>query len=72
MLNCPINRPKCTESTALGAAFLSGLATGVWESTDELKKVRCTEKVFTSKISDEKRDELYNGWIKSVKMCLSE
>ena len=72
MLNCPVNKPNCIESTALGAAFLAGLATGVWKDKAELKKVRTTKKIFISEITDEKREELYSGWKKSVDMCLTK
>ena len=72
MLNCPVNKPNCIESTALGAAFLAGLATGVWKDKDELKKVRTTKKIFTNEIIDEKREELYSGWKKSVDICLTK
>ena len=72
MLNCPVNKPNCIESTALGATFLAGLATGVWKDKDELKKVRTTKKIFTNEITDERREELYSGWKKSVDMCLTK
>lgn len=72
ILNCPVNKPNCIESTAMGAAFLAGLATGVWNSEEELKEVRKTSKLFNSEITEEKREELYAGWKHSVKMCLTK
>lgn len=72
ILNCPVNKPNCIESTAMGAAFLAGLATGVWNSEEELKEVRKTSKIFNSEITEEKRKELYAGWKHSVKMCLTK
>lgn len=72
ILNCPVNKPNCIESTAMGAAFLAGLATGVWNSKEELKEVRKTSKLFNSEITEEKRKELYAGWKHSVKMCLTK
>lgn len=72
ILNCPVNKPNCIESTAMGAAFLAGLATGVWNSEEELKEVRKTSKLFNSEITEEKRKELYAGWKHSVKMCLTK
>ncbi|MCO8193413.1 MULTISPECIES: glycerol kinase GlpK [Anaerofustis] len=72
ILNCPVNKPNCIESTAMGAAFLAGLATGVWNSEKELKEVRKTSKLFNSEITEEKRKELYAGWKHSVKMCLTK
>lgn len=71
ILNRPVNKPKCIESTALGAAFLSGLATGVWKSLDELKKVRKTAALFEPSIDEENREKLYSGWQEAVDMCLS-
>ncbi|MGO5359073.1 glycerol kinase GlpK [Anaerofustis sp. LCP19S3_F7] len=72
ILNCPVNKPNCIESTAMGAAFLAGLATGVWNSEEELKEVRKTSKLFNSEITEEKRKELYAGWKHSVKICLTK
>lgn len=72
ILNCPVNKPNCIESTAMGAAFLAGLATEVWNSEEELKEVRKTSKLFNSEITEEKRKELYAGWKHSVKMCLTK
>lgn len=65
-------RPSSVESTALGAAFLAGLATGFWKSTEEIAAVTLGDgaRTFVPQISDEKRKELMNGWHKAVKKAL--
>tara|TARA_R110001583_G_scaffold52785_1_gene163447 strand:- start:545 stop:1402 length:858 start_codon:yes stop_codon:yes gene_type:complete len=59
-------RPQVTETTAMGAAFLAGLAVGVWKSTDELKTMLSTEREFTSTMDITTRATLYKGWQKAV------
>ena len=62
ILNCKILRPNCLETTALGAAYLAGLAVKVWKNKDEIKKFKSIDKIFLSKIDDEQREKLYRGW----------
>ncbi|WP_299802331.1 glycerol kinase GlpK [uncultured Shewanella sp.] len=64
--NVEVQRPELTETTALGAAFLAGLAVGFWDSTDELKNKAGIERNFTPEISVQKRDSLYQGWLNAV------
>ncbi|GIU11608.1 MULTISPECIES: glycerol kinase GlpK [unclassified Shewanella] len=64
--NVEVLRPELTETTALGAAFLAGLAVGFWDSTDELKNKAGIERNFTPQISMQKRDSLYQGWLNAV------
>ena len=66
MIRCNVNRPKTVETTALGAAYLAGLAIGFWESTEEIQNNRVVEKVFTPQMSIERRNELYDGWKRAV------
>ncbi len=66
MIRCNVNRPKTVETTALGAAYLAGLAVGVWESKEEIQKNRQVDKVFAPVMDEEKRNELYAGWKKAV------
>ena len=66
-----VQRPAVTETTAMGAAFLAGLAVGFWSSTSELKHRSGTDKTFIPSISSEKRDELYAGWQKAVSQTLT-
>ncbi|MBT3312493.1 MAG: glycerol kinase GlpK [Desulfobacterales bacterium] len=67
ILNIPVFRPKISETTVLGAAFAAGLATGFWDTTDELKSNWTLERKWDPEMSDKKRNELYNGWLKAVK-----
>jgi glycerol kinase len=66
MIRCSVNRPRNVETTALGAAYLAGLAVGLWESMEEIQHNRVVEKVFTPEMGKEKRDELYDGWKRAV------
>ncbi len=66
MIRCNVNRPKTVETTALGAAYLAGLAVGVWESKEEIQKNRQADKIFSPVMDEEKRNELYAGWKKAV------
>ncbi len=66
MIRCEVNRPLNVETTALGAAYLAGLAVGVWENKDEIKKYRKVEKTFVPVMDEEKRNEIYNGWKRAV------
>ncbi len=61
-----ISRPQNIETTALGAAFLAGLAVGFWKNKDELMKCRKTDKEFIPVMQDDKRDTLYKGWKRAV------
>lgn len=66
MIRCSVNRPRNVETTALGAAYLAGLAVGLWESMDEIQHNRVVEKVFVPEMDEAKRNELYAGWKKAV------
>lgn len=66
ILNTKVCRPKNVETTALGAAYLAGLATGFWKSRDEILKRRETERLFKPQMKNEKREQLYEGWKKAV------
>jgi glycerol kinase len=71
VLNTKVIRPTITETTALGAAYLAGLAVGYWESIDELQQQWQIERVFTPEIAQAFRNELVNGWKTAVKASLS-
>ena len=71
ILNCKVVRPEITETTALGAAYLAGLAVGYWKSMDEIQQQWQIENVFTSSMSNEIRNELSNGWKKAVTAAIS-
>lgn len=66
ILDLKVLRPKCLETTALGAAYLAGLACKVWKDKDEIMKNHMIEKIFLNRIDDNKRNTLYNGWLKAV------
>lgn len=71
ILNTKVIRPKITETTALGAACLAGLAVGYWKNTDEIQKQWQADKEFTPVMNDEKRNELVNGWQRAVKAAIA-
>lgn len=66
MIRTNVNRPKMVETTAIGAAYLAGLATGFWESTDEIAKIRQVDKIFEPKMDLAKREKRYRGWLRAV------
>jgi len=66
ILNTKVCRPKNVETTALGAAYLAGLATGFWASKEDILCRRETERVFEPEMSAECRDKLYSGWKRAV------
>ena len=66
MIRCNVNRPKTVETTALGAAYLAGLAVGVWKDKAEIEKNRQVEKIFEPKMPEEQRNALYEGWKRAV------
>ena len=70
ILNCKIMRPKCLETTALGAAYLSGLAVGFWDNISDLIKLHKVEHIFMPDMKEEERNKLYNGWKKAVEATM--
>ena len=66
ILNIEIIRPKVNESTALGAAFISGLATGFYSNIKELEQIIIPDKHFLPKMEETKRNTLYTNWKKAV------
>lgn len=67
MLNAPVNRPACVESTAMGAAYLAGLAVGYWENKEEVVKNQQLDRVFTPDMEEDERTAKRKGWNKAVK-----
>ena len=61
-----VKRPTVLETTALGAAYLAGLATGFWENKEEIKQKWILDKEFSPNMSQEERDKKYAGWLKAV------
>ena len=68
---CDVYRPRCIETTALGAAYLAGLAVGYWDSLEDVKNNWAIDKVFTSKMEEERRVKLLDGWHRAVKCALA-
>lgn len=64
--SCPIRRPVIRETTALGAAYLAGLAVGVWHSREELKRLWRCDTTFTPQMEPNMRAGLLQGWDKAV------
>jgi glycerol kinase len=70
LLNVPVERPRINETTALGAAYLAGLAVGYWKSQDEIAKQWAIDHTFEPKMEAETREALYKGWKKAVQAAM--
>ncbi len=66
ILDCVVERPTCLELTALGAAYLAGIAVGFWQSTDELEQVWKVDRIFEPKMTVATREHLLEHWHKAV------
>jgi glycerol kinase len=62
----PVLRPACVETTAMGAAYLAGLAVGYWKSTEDIRKNWSVDRHFEPKISSGQRNSMIHGWKKAV------
>ena len=71
ILGIPILRPECIETTALGAAYLAGLSTGMYKNLDEIKKNRSIEKNVTPQKDEAWREQKISIWRKAVERCLN-
>jgi glycerol kinase len=71
ILNCKVVRPKITETTALGAAYLAGLAVGYWKNIDDIQHQWQVDKSFSPSLNEEKRKDLLKGWQRAVKASIS-
>ena len=70
ILNCKIIRPYCLETTALGAAYLAGLAVGFWKNKEDLIRLHKVEQIFMPNMSEVDRNKKYNGWKQAVKATM--
>lgn len=70
VLNCEVHRPQCIETTALGAAYLAGLAVGYWDSLEDVKDNWAINRVFHPKMEADTRTKLLKGWHKAVKCAM--
>jgi glycerol kinase len=71
ILRLPVERPQYLETTALGAAFLAGLATGVWSGLDELSRIWQQRDCYRPSMGEDQRDRLVAGWRAAVAKTLS-
>ena len=67
MIRTTVQRPQCIETTALGAAYLAGLAVNYWKDTEEIKANHRIDRVFEPNMKEEQRQSLLNGWQDAVK-----
>ena len=65
--DAPVLRPTCVETTAMGAAYLAGLAVGYWKNREDILKNWQVDRTFRPGISAEKREKLLSGWNRAVK-----
>lgn len=66
IINAPVQRPTCVETTALGAAYLAGLSVGYWKDKEEVVKNRTIDRSFTPQISEKDRTKKIKGWKRAV------
>lgn len=71
ILGVPVDRPQVIETTALGAAYLAGLATGFWKDKDEIAANWNVDRQFKPSMDEEKKEKLYKGWKKAVERSLN-
>lgn len=65
--NAPVNRPKCVETTAMGAAYLAGLAVGYWKNKEEVLQNWAIDRIFIPGIPEEEREKKIRGWNRAVR-----
>lgn len=66
ILDVPVERPTVQETTALGAAYLAGLAVGYWQDLDEIRRIWSVERRFEPMMPEHERELLYSGWKKAI------
>ncbi|MDQ6422930.1 glycerol kinase GlpK [Paenibacillus sp. LHD-117] len=71
LLGVPVERPVALESTALGAAYLAGLAVGFWKDKAEIEAMRQVDRLFEPAMEEARRRELYDGWQRAVKAAMA-
>lgn len=67
IINAPVKRPSCVETTAMGAAYLAGLAVGYWNSKEDVIKNWAVDKIFSPIMGEDQRERKIKGWNKAVK-----
>lgn len=71
ILNVALERPRVSETTALGAAYLAGLAVGFWESQEQIAKQWQVDRSFKPQMTHEQRERLYAGWKRAIEATLA-
>ena len=71
ILGCPVERPIISETTALGAAYLAGLAVGFWSSCEEISEQWASERIFEPVMNEQQREQLYGGWQRAVHAAMA-
>ena len=71
MAGAKVNRPKLVETTALGAAYMAGLAVGFWKNLDEIEMDREVDRIFIPNVNTEKREKMLKGWHKAVRCSMN-
>ena len=70
IINKSVLRPECVETTAIGAAYLAGLAVGFWDGMEEIINKQKTDREFTPAMTDADRREKLGGWHRAVSAAL--
>lgn len=71
IVNTHVQRPRCIETTALGAAYLAGLAVGYWQDQDEIRANWQLDREFVPQMEEERRGQLKKGWKRAVRCALA-
>ena len=66
-IQAPVKRPSCVETTAMGAAYLAGLAVGYWKDKEEVKENQEVDRIFTPELDEKTRKTMVRGWEKAVR-----
>ena len=67
IIDAPVKRPRCVETTAMGAAYLAGLAVGYWESRDDIIRNWTIDEIFCPEITCREREDRLDGWNRAVR-----
>ena len=70
MVRKPIDRPKMVETTAFGAAFLAGLAVGLWNDISDIANIRQSDKIFTPQMDEALAKKYHQGWLRAAERSL--
>ena len=71
ILNTEVLRPKCIETTALGAAYLAGIAVGFWKDKEDVKSNWALSRIFSPHLSEKEREKQLNGWRRAVRCAIA-